>query len=361
MTNQSREAIVKSTNGAGVKEQSQASSNGAQTQRQRTYRSTAVPRRRMLSRVAEALYWSSRYVERAENVARFVDVNLNLMLETPVQERPSWQPLIQTTGDHEWFSKHYGEPTPEAVSWFLTFDKAYPNSIISAVGAARDNARTVREIISREMWHQLNEFYLMVRGVAKESFSVGEMSDFYARVKLSGIHYEGVTAATLSRGEAWHFTRLGRLLERADKTSRILDVKYFILLPSLGDVGTTIDQVGWAALLNSASALQMYRQLYHVTTPEDVASFLLLSREFPRSILYCVEQAQVSLHSITGTPLNACQNEPERLLGQLRAKLSYDRIEDVMGQGLHEYIDQLQIALNEIGAAIQREFFDYTN
>lgn len=320
-----------------------------------------VASRRMLSRVADALYWSSRYVERAENVARFVDVNLNLMLETPVQQRLGWEPLVLTTGDQKWFKKNYGDPSPVAVSWFLTFDRAYPNSILSAVGTARDNARTVREIISREMWQQLNEFYLMVKEASKQSYALGDMSEFYAKVKLSGIHYEGVTAATLSRGEAWHFTRLGRLLERADKTSRILDVKYYILLPSVGDVGTTVDQVGWAALLNSASALQMYRQLYHVTTPENVASFLLLNREFPRSILYCVEQAQVSLHSITGTPLNACRNEPERLLGKLRAKLSYTRIEDIMEQGLHEYIDDFQRALNDVGTAIQREFFDYSN
>jgi uncharacterized alpha-E superfamily protein len=313
----------------------------------------------MLSRVADALYWSSRYVERAENVARFVDVNLNLMLETPIQERPSWEPLILTTGDQKWFKEHYRETTPESVAWFLTFDRAYPNSILTAVTQARDNARSVREIISREMWQHLNEFYLRVREASRNAFSLGDMSDFYDSVKLAGIHYEGITQATLSRGESWFFTRLGRLLERADKTSRILDVKYYILLPSVREVGTTIDQVGWAALLNSASALQMYRQLYHVTSPENVANFLLLNREFPRSILYCVEQAQDCLHHITGTPINACRNEPERLLGQLRAKLSYARIEDVMERGLHEYIDELQTALNEVGTAVQREFFNY--
>jgi uncharacterized alpha-E superfamily protein len=313
----------------------------------------------VLSRVADALYWASRYVERAENVARFVEVNLNLMLETPIQRRPSWQSLIMTTGDHEHFEKSCPEISADAVAWFLTFDLTYPNSILSSLSQARDNARTVREIISREMWQELNEFYLMVKHASREPFRLGEMGDFFRRVKLSGIHYEGVTNATLSRGEAWSFARLGRLLERADKTSRILDAKYYTLLSSPSEVGTTIDQVGWGALLNSASALQMYRQLHHVTSPANVAGFLLLNRQFPRSIAYSVSEAQLSLHAITGTPLKLVSFEPERLIGRLQANLSYASIEDVMAHGLHEYIDALQCSLNDVGAAIQSRFFGY--
>ena len=227
----------------------------------------------MLSRVAAAIYWSARYVERAENVARFIDVNLNLMLDTPAHQRGNWQSLVMTTGDQAWFETHYGKATPEAVTRFLTFDPEYPNSILACVTKARENARTVREIISREMWQELNEFYLMVSQAARPKVSPEEFSEFYARVKRAGIYFEGVTNATLSRGETWHFARLGRMLERADKTSRILDVKYFLLLPPGSGVGTTIDQLGWTALLNSASALQMYRQHHHLTSPATVAKF----------------------------------------------------------------------------------------
>jgi len=313
----------------------------------------------VLSRVADAIYWASRYVERAENVARFVEVNLNLMLETPIQRRPSWLPLVMTTGDHEHFERRHRDATPEAVAWFLTFDPAYPNSILSSLSLARDNARTVREIISREMWQELNEFYLMVKHQSREQFRLGEMGDFFRRVKLSGIHYEGVTNATLSRGEAWSFARLGRLLERGDKTSRILDVQYYLLSQSPSELGATVDQVGWGALLNSASALQMYRQHHHETSPAKVAKFLLLNRQFPRSISYCVSEAQLSLHAITGTPIKGSSRESERLLGRLQANLAYASIEDVMAEGLHEYIDKLQTALNEIGGAIQAGFFGY--
>jgi len=313
----------------------------------------------VLSRVGDAIYWASRYVERAENVARFIEVNLNSMLETPILQRTSWRPLVMTTGDQEYFDRSHSETNAEAVAWFLTFDPTYPNSILSSLAQARDNARTVREIISREMWQELNEFYLMVKQASRDPFRVGEMGDFLRKVKLSGIHYEGVTNATLSRGEAWSFARLGRLLERADKTSRILDVKYYALLPAAALSDAVLDQAGWGALLNSVSALQMYRQHHHVTNPADVARFLLLNRQFPRSILYCVSEAQLSLHAITGTPLKSSAHRGERLLGRLQANLSYTSIEDVMEQGLHQYIDWLQRSLNDVGEAIQTGFFGY--
>lgn len=312
----------------------------------------------MLSRVANAVYWSSRYVERAENVARFVDVNLNLMLDSTAHARPSWEPLVLTSGDQEYFEKHYGAPSADAVAWFLTFDRSYPNSILSTVSRARENAQTVREVISREMWQELNEFYLMVKEASSKSFSLEKMGEFYQQTKRRGIYYEGITEATLSHGEAWYFTRLGRLLERADKTSRILDVKYFILLPSIDEVGGAIDQVGWAALLSSASALQMYRQHYHTTTPHNVASFLLLDKYFPRSMNYCVRRSKESLQGITGATSEAGWSAPERQLGQLREKLSSDKIGDVMSVGLHQYIDQLQLSLNNISSAIEGQFFD---
>lgn len=314
----------------------------------------------MLSRVADAVYWASRYVERAENVARFVNVNLDLMLEAPISQRPSWEPLVLTTGDQEWFAEHYKQPTPETVTHFLSFDRRYPNSVVSSVSFARENARTVREVISREMWQELNELYLMVKEASRSPGPIEEMAGYFERVKLAGIHYAGVTDATLSHRDAWHFCRLGRLLERADKTSRILDVKYFILQPSQKQGGPTIDQVGWTALLNSASALQMYRQTEHVISPHRVARFLLLNEEFPRSIHYCVRRAQRSLHALTGTPVGNYTTEAERLLGKLVADLDYTDIDQVMDFGLHEYLDQIQTTLNSVSTSIQKRFFEHS-
>jgi uncharacterized alpha-E superfamily protein len=315
----------------------------------------------MLSRVADAIYWTSRYVERAENVARFIDVNFNLLLDSPTSQGQDWAPLVLTTGDQEWFAEHYGEPTPENVMRFLTFDRRYPNSIVSSIVHARENAQTVREIISREMFAELNMLYLTVTDAARRNEPFEEMASFYDRVRLAGNYYQGVTDATLSRGEAWHFSRLARLLERADKTSRILDVKYFTLLPTVSDIGSTYDQVGWAALLNSASALQMYRQAYQELAPSHVAEFLILDKDFPRSIHYCVALAQQSLHAITKSPFNTYENLAEKQLGQLRANLDYADIETIMQQGLHQYLDRIQVALNEIGESIRQRFFELSD
>jgi uncharacterized alpha-E superfamily protein len=312
----------------------------------------------MLSRVADAIYWASRYVERAENVARFVNVNLDLMLDSPTAQRPSWKPLVYITGDQKWFEENYEDYSPRSVTRFLTFDRKYAHSIVSSVRAARENARTVREVISREMWEELNELYLMVQEASRKQKPPEEMADFYEKVKRAGIHYAGATDATMSHGEAWHFSRMGRMIERADKTSRILDVKYFILLPDLGDVGTAIDQVGWTALLNSASALQMYRQQVHVITPRSVARFLVFSKSFPRSIRHCVHRVQESLHAITGRPIGGYETPAERLVGQLRSSLDYAEIEDIMTSGLHEYLDDLQNTLNNVGSKISERFFD---
>ena len=334
----------------------------------------------MLSRVADAIYWASCYVERAENVARFIDVSLNLMLESSAHGERDWASLVHTTGDLEFFEKKYGEATPANVTQFLTFDDEYSSSILSSVSRARENARSVRDIISREMWQELNEFYLMVVQAARPGVQPEDLIDFCARVKRAGIYFEGVTNATLSRGEAFHFAHLGRMLERADKTSRILDVKYFLLSPaastpprrqsqsqsesppakqSQSQAQSGVDPGGWTTLLNSASALQMYRQIRHVTTPEAVSEFLLLDRNFPRSILRCVRRAQESLHSVTGRPLGSFGSESERLLGRLRSELDYAKIEEIMEQGLHQYIDDLQGQLNDVGGAIQRQFFDF--
>ena len=208
----------------------------------------------MLSRVADSIYWMSRYVERAENVARFIEVNLQLMLDAPDGQDQQWQPLVNITGDHEDFAKRCGAPTQPNVIEFLAFDPVNPNSILSCLRAARENARTVREIISSEMWLQLNKFYLMVNSAAENPKALSLLQEFFSEVKNASHLFTGKAAATMTHGEAWHFARLGRALERADKTSRILDVKYFILLRSVEDVGTPFDDIQWAALLRSASA-----------------------------------------------------------------------------------------------------------
>src|SRR5258706_847866 len=195
----------------------------------------------MLARVADSIYWMSRYVERAENVARFIEVNLNLMLDLPVGSAQQWQPLVATTGDAAAFAKRYGTATQRNVIQFLTFDQENVNSIRSCLRAARENARSVREIISSPMWEQVNVFYLMVHDLAATARVREAPYEFFHEIRMASHLFEGLTNATMSHGEGWHFCRMGRLLERADKTSRMVDVKYFLLLPSVADVGTPFD------------------------------------------------------------------------------------------------------------------------
>lgn len=310
----------------------------------------------MLSRVADAIYWMSRYIERAENVARFVDVNLHLALDFP-EGGEQWAPLVATTGDNDAFMKRYGEPTRDNVIEFLTFDRESPNSIISCLAHARENARSVREIISSEMWEQANNAYLMVMDAARSRMALEASHDFFTAVKQASQLFVGITYLTMSHSEGWHFCRLGRLLERADKTSRILDVKYFLLLPQPTDVGGPLDSLQWGALLRSASAFEMYRKRHGAISPSKVVDFLLLDRRFPRTVRYCLAKAERSLHAITGAAVGTWTNSAERELGRLNAELSYADTKEILARGLHEYIDNLQLRLNYVSQLVFETFF----
>jgi uncharacterized alpha-E superfamily protein len=261
------------------------------------------------------------------------------------------------TGDDVAFKNRYDAITKENVVEFLTFDEQNPNSILSCLRAARENARGVREIISAEMWEHINMFYLMVKGGGTLDDVLDNPHAFFERVNVSGQQFWGVTDVTMTHGEAWHFCRLGRMLERADKTSRLLDVKYFILLPKVSDVGTPFDDIQWLALLRSASALEMYRQRHGRISPGNVVDFLILDREFPRAVLHCLTNANESLHAISGTPAGGFCNPAERRLGQLRAELAYTQADDVIAGGMHEFVDRLQTRLNQIGESIYDCFF----
>jgi uncharacterized alpha-E superfamily protein len=311
----------------------------------------------MLSRVADSIYWMARFVERAENLARFIEVTLNTILDQPEGADQQWEPLVFATGDHQQFTKRYGQPTAENVIRFLVFDREYPNSIISSLVAARENARTVREAISSESWEQLNEFYHFVRDAVNKPQAPVELSDFFFELKKYSHLFNGILDASMSHNKGWHFANLGRLLERADKTSRILDVKYFTLLPHVQDVGTTIDDLQWSAVLRSVSGFEMYRKRYHGITIHRVVEFLTLDSSFPRAIRFCIDRADDSLHQIVGSPSGSYRNSAEQRLGRLKAELAYMDIDTIINQGMHEFIDGLQNKLNSIGEAVHETFF----
>lgn len=305
----------------------------------------------MLSRLADSFYWMSRYIERGENVARFIGVNLNLMLDLPLDQE-QWLPLVGTTGDDKEFIKRYKEPTRDNVIQFLVADTQNPNSIYSCLQKARENARTMRESISSEMWEQLNSFYLMVQNRMNQPLDLDSLYLLCRQIRMSSHLFVGVTDNTMSHGEAWHFIRLGRMFERSDKTARILDVKYYILLPKVEDVGTPYDAILWTALLKSASASEMYRKKHSIIQPDKVAEFLMFDREFPRSMRFCLIRAEESLRFVTGTPAGTYANPAEQQLGRLRSELDYGNIQEIIKTGLHEYLDQFEAKLNSVGDAL---------
>lgn len=310
----------------------------------------------LLSRVADSVYWMARYMERAENVARFIGVNLNLQIDLPLDPAQQWQPLIDTSGDTKTFAARYPEANQDSVIQFLTYDAENPNSIFCSLRAARENARSVRETISSEMWAQINSMYLKMQ--SERTLPEPErLPEVFREIRLGCHLFQGVMDATMTHNEAWHFARLGRKLERADKTSRILDVKYFILLPSARDVGTPYDDIHWAAVLKSVSAFEMYRKKYGRLTPRDIVDFLVMDRDFPRSIHYCIRSADQSIHAITGTPAGAFAWPSERLAGLLRAELDFTSVDQIIRDGLHGYLDVLQGKMNAIDAGLSQDFF----
>jgi uncharacterized alpha-E superfamily protein len=309
----------------------------------------------LLSRVADSVYWMARYIERAENVARFIGVNLNLQIDLPLAPSQQWQPLIDTSGDAEGFKERFGLATQARVIEWLAYHTDNPSSIASCLRYARENARSVRETISSEMWAQVNSMYLQIQ--TQRSLPEPErMLDAFREIRMGCHLFEGVTDATMSHNEAWHFMRLGRMLERADKTSRILDVKYFMLLPSVRDVGTPYDDIHWTAVLKSVSGFEMYRKKYGRITPSDVVDFLVMDNEFPRAVRFCIKSASESLQSITGTPIGAFRYRSEQLMGQLRAELDFTSVDTVIRSGLHEYLDRLQLKMNGIDNSLRDDF-----
>jgi uncharacterized alpha-E superfamily protein len=312
--------------------------------------------RPLLSRVADSVYWMSRYIERAENIARVIEVNLHLQLDLPSTASNLWQALIDTSGETAVFGEKYGPATQAKVVKFLAQDASNPNSIFTCVRAARENARSVRETISSEMWEQVNSMYLQMQG-QWNTLDSANLPELFRSIRLASHMFQGITDATMSHDEAWHFTCLGRQMERADKTSRLLDVKYFMLLPSASSVGTPYDDLHWAAVLKSVSGFEMYRKQHGRIAPKTIVEFLVLDREFPRSIHHTVGGADECVHAITGTPRGSFQYRSEQGLGMLKAELDFTSVDRIIRDGLHEYLDGLQVKMNAIGDALLADFF----
>lgn len=311
----------------------------------------------MLSRVAHSLYWMSRYIERAENIARLLDVNLQFLFD--FQEVPTtkvnayWESLILSTGEEELFGKLYADANSTNVTEFLAFDLRNPGSILASVYAARENARMIRDQISLEMWETVNELHLLLKSQSTAAVWAAGPQEFFAKINRASHVFQGLTACTYSRNEGWEFLEFGKYLERADKTTRILDVKYHILLPNATDVGGALDTAQWQAVLRSASALEAYRRFYvREIVAWKAAEFLIFSDSFPRSLYFCIAQVDEFLRRILGDTGARARSPAARASRRLLADLQSLTIPDVLDQGLHEFLMGIQDTLSSIGEEV---------
>ena len=317
----------------------------------------------MLSRVADSCFWLSRYIERAETNARLLDVNRQLLLDfEPDSEsaRNYWLPILATLQDQETFHSLYDTPDADSVLEYVTFEKKNTNSIVSCISAARENARTIREQISSEMWEQLNKLYLYLKSPAARSDYQQTPSDFYYRI-MEGSHlFAGITDATMTHGEGWMFLQAGKYLERADSTSRVLDIKYHLLLPRGEVVGGNVDITQWIAVLRSCSAREAYLKIYEgQVTVAGVVEFLTLHSSFPRSIRFSVDHLDRMLHRISGGSPLSFTNEAERLSGLLRSTIDYAQVDSILKTGLHQYLDNVQLGLSDIAGALAKTYCEW--
>lgn len=315
----------------------------------------------MLSRIADTMYWMNRYLERAENYARFMDVNFNLSLESTPDATQQWLPLVMITGDWPLYEKLHKTVDKQNVIYFLGFDSENPNSIYNSVCNARENARAIRPELTKEVWEQINYLYYFVKeGLEKKKWKEQDPRLFFKTVKEGIQLLYGILDISISRNDGWHFGKIGQLIERADKTSRVLDVKYHILLSTPKAVGTPFDLSQWAALLKSVSAYDMYRKKYGKLTALKISEFLILDTVFPRSMNFCLIEAEKSLKAITGNDIGFTNNA-EKQLGKLKSQLEFADINEIFEGGLHEYVDGFQKKLNEVSVSVFKSFFDNTN
>jgi uncharacterized alpha-E superfamily protein len=312
----------------------------------------------MLSRVANSLYWMARYIERAENIARIVDVNLQLLLDMRNLDEKRlieyWEPIVQATGDDEAFFKAHPHATGKAVTEFLVFQPENSNSIFQCICSARENARMVRDQITLELWEELNRVYLFIRSPQARKVWDRSPSEFFQEIKSASLHVIGIINATMVHDEGWWFVQAGQFLERADKTTRILDVRHRTL-PERG-APTTVsptDAIEWSAVLRSCSAWDAYKTIYGADVhPRLVAEFLLFGDDFPRSVRFCVTGLNRAVRRISGVAEGHFCNDAEKLTGRLLAELQFSSVDEIFEVGLHKYLDDAQLKLNNIGAAL---------
>lgn len=308
----------------------------------------------MLSRTADHLYWMSRYTERAENIARMLEVSYRMSLQTPGSQAGYWGAALGINGLEEAYRSKYGAITAGNVLRFMSVDLDNPSSILACLRAARENCHAVRGTVTSEVWETVNTTWLeardSVQSLPQGSIQGSELTKYFEWVKFRSHLSRGVTVGTMLQDEAFHFIRLGTFLERADNTARLLDVKFDELAPQTSADGEYYE---WSALLRSVSAFEIYRKVYRdMITPQRVAELLILREDMPRSLHACMKE----VHQILGQVANVRSQETMRRAGAMYSRLRYGRIEDITALGLHAVLTDFLDDTADLGNRIAQDF-----
>jgi uncharacterized alpha-E superfamily protein len=306
----------------------------------------------MLSRVAEHIYWMARYIERAENTARLINVTTNLQLDLPRAVRPGWAPSIAITGSADVYQEHYEDYEERTVIKFLLADTNNPGCILCSLNAARENARTIRDIIPREVWEQVNELFMGAKNQVQAGLSQRRRYDYLKSIILGAQQVTGMLAGTMTHDFGYDFLRMGRNLERADMTTRIIDVRSANLLRQQADVLQPFESIQWMSVLKSLTAYQMYRrQMQTSVRRAAVLRFLLQNAQFPRSFYHCLSEVEACMRNLPRRDL------PLRTLTQLQRVVSELDAEAMSSDELHQVVDDLQLGLANLHDQIRNTYF----
>jgi uncharacterized alpha-E superfamily protein len=314
----------------------------------------------MLSRTADHLFWMARYMERAENTARLLDVNYqtSLLPQSDESAMAGWRGLLGISELMPEYTAKYDEITARDVMAFMVTDASNPSSILNCLRAARENARAVRGALTTEVWETMNQTWLEYNRLVKEGALAKDPAELFEWVKFRSHLSRGVTLGTMLQDESFHFQRIGTFLERADNTARLLDVKFHarnteFFGSGIGNESKEVDFYHWSAVLRSVSAFEVYRKVYrNVIRPEKVAELLILRAEMPRSLVFCMDEVVSNLRAVA----NDQSHETIRRAGRLRADLQFSRIDEIVATGLHAYLTQFLDRVGDLGYGISRDF-----
>ncbi len=311
----------------------------------------------MLARTASSLFWLARYMERADYLARLLQVAGHMSaVRVDAEGSSEWESAIVAAGCHEEFYQKYAVANAESVFAYLAFDRENPSSIVNCIETSRRNARAVRTALTSDMWEAVNASWMELRDFDPVAMSEDRQSEFLDWVKARTSLVHGVYANTMLRRDGFHFTRIGQFLERADNTARLLDVKYHVRLPSAQDVGGVIDYYQWLAILRVVGARRAYRVLFKgQVEPAQVAELLILRPEFPRSLVFCFEQIALHLDAIVAHD-PALSSESKRIAHSQYAALRFGRIDQIIDHGLHEYLSELVVCCENLGEQIAKGY-----